>query len=157
MRIGTDAFTIADGIRSAALNGASVISLSLDFGCGDWHVVCSLPPDDIYEMVYEAVALARSGRSIVLAAAGNAGDNVGGEDVYPCRTAGVICVGGVSTNKRNAYNYGAPVDISGPGCVLSTIDPQSAAVDNDGVGLDELPNFCGTSASTPFVAGSSGS
>lgn len=153
VRISLDAFMVADGIRSAALNGASVISLSLTAGCSTWHVICSLPPDDIYEMYYQAVALARSGRSIVLAAAGNDGVNAGDEDVYPCRTSGVICVGGVRRNKRNQFNYGSPVDISGPGCLRSTVDRVSAAADSDGVGLDELPNFCGTSASTPFVAG----
>jgi hypothetical protein len=153
VRIGTDAFTTADGIRTAALNGAAVISLSLDFRCGTRHVFCALPPDDVYEMVYQSVALARSQRSIVLAAAGNEGDDVGGKDVYPCRTSGVICVGGVRRNKRNAYNYGAPVDISGPGCLRSTVDPGSASIDNNGIGLDELRNFCGTSAATPFVAG----
>ena len=153
VRIGTDAFTIADGIRTAALNGAAVISLSLDFSCIPPPIFCKLAPDDIYEMLYQSVALARSGRSIVLAAAGNKGENVAGKDVYPCRTPGVICVGGVRSNKRNAYNYGAPVDISGPACLRTTVDRDSASLDNNGIGLDELPNFCGTSAATPFVAG----
>ena len=153
VRTGSDAFTVADGIRSAALNGAAVISLSQHNGCGDWHVVCSLPPDDIYEMYYQAVALARSGRSIVLASSANSGIDIGGEDIYPCKTSGVICVGGVRRNKDNHFNYGTPVDIHGPDCVFSTVDPLSAGRDLDNFGLDELPNFCGTSAATPFVAG----
>jgi serine protease len=161
VRIGTDAFTVADGIRAAALRGASVINMSGDFRCGGAHFFCALPPDDIYTMIYEAVAFARSSRAVVLAAAGNEGlplDMVVGPvvrrlDVYPCRTPGVICVGGVDGAGMNMYNYGAPVDISAPGCVLSTIDPVSAAADNNNVGIDELASFCGTSAATPFIAG----
>lgn len=148
-----DGYTIADAIRSAVINGADVVSISISGGCGDFHWFCSIPPDDIYEMFELNVRLARSFLVPVVAAAGNDGVDITDEDVYPCKTEGVICVGSVDGNKMNRFNFGTPVDIWAPTNMRTTVTPESAVLDANNFGLDELALFDGTSASTPFVAG----
>lgn len=154
-RIDADAYTQADAIRSAAINGADVINLSWSGGCGDYHWVCSIPPADIYDMFQMAVNLARTWGSTVVVAAGNNGVDVGadGSDFWPCEADGVICVGAVNGNRNNVYNFGAAVDIWAPDNMLSTVTPQTAALDANNTGQDELYSFAGTSAASPFVAG----
>lgn len=146
-------FSVADGIVTAALNGASVISLSLGGGCDVWEWVCTLPPDDFKTTLQNAVWLANTYGAVVLAAAGNDGVDLATKQVYPCELDGVICVGSVNQAKNNVYNFGPTVDIWAPTSVYSTVSPLSAMTDADTVGADELYLFGGTSASTPFVAG----
>ncbi|MGH8247909.1 MAG: S8 family serine peptidase, partial [Gammaproteobacteria bacterium] len=104
-------------------------------------------------MLLESVRFARSFLVPVVAGAGNAGVDIADKDVYPCKTEGVICVGSVDGNKMNRFNFGTPVDIWAPTNMRSTVTPESAALDANDFGLDELALFNGTSASTPFVAG----
>jgi serine protease len=114
-----------------------------------------LGPNDIYTVMQSAVTLANAVGAVVIAAAGNDGINLGNDDIIPCETYGVICVGAVTnTGAAATYsNYGQGVDIWAPTQILSTVTPQSAATDADAVGEDELYRFGGTSASAPFVAG----
>ena len=148
-RSGHDISTRAGAIRSAAINGADVISMS-------WHYTSQSDTLD------SAIAFARSWGVVCLAAAGNGTvdsmnvrhlEDVGSVDIYPCETTGVICVGAVDHSKNNAFNFGTPVDIWAPTNMLSTVTPDSAAADANDVGMDELSSFGGTSAATPFVAG----
>ena len=160
IRVGTDMYHVAYAIRSAVLGGADVVSLSLGGGCGDYHWLCSIPPSDIYDMMLESVRFARSYLVPVVAAAGNGPIDVAGQDIHPCMTEGVICVGSVDGNKINVWNYGDRVDIWAPTGMRSTTTPDSIAADaaaaNDNFGDDELYFFGGTSASTPFIAGAIG-
>jgi subtilisin family serine protease len=100
-----------------------------------------------------AVDLATTFGAVVLAAAGNDGNDLATEDVIPCELDRVICVGSVDGMGQNVFNYGESVDIWAPTNVYSTVTPDSASTDNNDVGADELYRFGGTSASTPFVAG----
>jgi hypothetical protein len=153
VRVSSDVYTWADGIRSAVINGADVVNLSLNAGCGDYDWLCSTPPNDMYAMTQSAVNLARSWGATVVASAGNAGIDLGGDDTIPCKLTGVICVGSVDRDGNNLYNFGDAVDIWAPTGIFSTVTPESFATDEDDVGADEVAGFGGTSASSPFIAG----
>jgi hypothetical protein len=153
MRVSSDLYTVADGIRSSAISGADVINLSLSGGCGWWEWFCSIPPSDIYDRNRAAVDLARAWGSIVVASAGNDRIDLGGSDAIPCKLRNVICVGAVDAAGMNLFNYGDAVDIWAPTNILSTVTPDSLAVDANFTGIDEVKTFGGTSASSPFVAG----
>jgi serine protease len=98
---------------------------------------------------------------LLVAAAGNDGNNVDAEDCAwpfdwpcwerawyaPCENSGVFCVGALQVNsdkRRSDSNYGREdVDIFGPGTVWVGPDLANQAVHS----------FDGTSAAAPFVAG----
>lgn len=170
-KVDSSGYVIADAIRSAAINGADVISISIAGPC-NWF--CSNLPgtftdpftrphewQSIPEYWQKAVLLAITYGAVVLAGSGNDGNDISDESILPCKLNGVICVGSVDENKMNLYNYGSGVDIWAPSCILSTVTPLSAAIDADDTGEDELSGgsnfppggFCGTSASVPLVAG----
>jgi subtilisin family serine protease len=156
IRISSDAYTLAYAIRTAVLAGADVISISSYGGCNVYHWVCALPPADIYDMLLQSVRFARSYLVPVVSISGNEGEDIADRDVYPCKTEGVICVGGVSSDKTNVGNYGERIDIWAPWTVRSTTTSDSVAEDNDNFGIDELYLFTGTSTSAPFVAAAVG-
>jgi serine protease len=161
IRISPDFYSVAYAIRSAVLGGADVISVSLSTGCLLPQPICALghyPAEPLSEMMLQSVRFARSYLAIVVASAGNDGEDLGGlgVDAHPCETEGVICVGGVDTSKMNAGNFGERVDIWAPVSVLTTTTPDSIIMDTDNFGVDELQPFIGTSASAPFVAGAVG-
>jgi serine protease len=129
---------IAEAIRFAADHGADVINLSLGGG-GDTGVL------------KEAIDYAYSKNVVIVAAAGNAGDN---SSSYPARYPRVIGVSALDAKGEKApySNFGAGVDISAPGgsdegkILQETIDPAKG---------DE-PVFLGlqgTSMAAPHVAG----
>ena len=123
--------TIADGIRYAADQGATVISLSLG-GADD------------SPLLRDAVAYADDQGALVVAAAGNQGS---ARPHYPAAIPSVHAVGAVDEHdaRYSWSNYGTDwVDVTAPGC--------NPAQQIDGtVGL-----YCGTSSATPFVAGLAG-
>ncbi len=143
----------ADSIRVAELLEADIISMSISTTCEHW---CGWFDGDIGDATDDA---GHHGR-IQLASAGNTadgstvpGDDGGDVHFRPCEFPKVICVGSIDFDKNNIRNWGEPVDIWGPEPLRSTVNPRSAAKDEDDIGLNELPDFNGTSASTPFVAG----
>ncbi len=104
--------------------------------------------------------------ALVFAAAGNEGSDVDAQACVfgkcyesslwvPCEMDGVVCVGGTqskSTWKATDSNYGSrahdrSVDIYAPYCVRVYANPRSSASD------DSTKSGCGTSYSSPFVAG----
>jgi hypothetical protein len=140
-------YTAADAVRKAELMEADIITMSFSYTCGAW---CGWFDGDIGEALDDA---GNNGR-IPLAAAGNEGVDIGGDEHHrPCEFPKVICVGSISRNKNNLRNYGTPVDIWGVEGINSTVTPESAAKDANNIGMDELYVFDGTSAATPFVAG----
>lgn len=154
VRTGYDLFTVGDGIRAASILGADVISLSLGGGCGDWEWACRQGgPFNVYSRLQNDVYWPLSSSQVVVAAAGNEGEQLTGTDLIPCALDGVICVGSVDRNGMNVFNFGTPVDIWAPTRILSTVTPETRAVDADDVGVDEVKRMGGTSASTPFIAG----
>jgi subtilisin family serine protease len=121
----------ANGIIYAVDNGADIISMS-------WGGLPSYP------LTEGALNYANSLGVIVVAAAGN-GNN--GKKFYPAAFDNVIAVAATNRNdEREPHsNYGSWVDVAAPGedIFTTTLD-------------DYYPDFGGTSASTPYVAGLAG-
>jgi thermitase len=122
--------TIAEGIRYAADQGATVINLSLG-------------GSDDSQLLRDAVAYASGHGSLVVAAAGNDGSAA---PHYPAAVPAALAVGGVtSTDTRYSWsNYGSWVDVTAPGC-----NPSQAL-------NGTIMQYCGTSSATPFIAGVAG-
>jgi serine protease len=101
-----DAADIGAGIRFAAVHGARVINLSLDF---DPSMSAAQIPE-----VLSAIAFARSRGAVVVAAAGNQGLSAVN---YPARAPGVISVGATTEHGCQAdySNYGSDLDLVAPG------------------------------------------
>ena len=122
-----DTATVAAGIVKATDAGARVINLSLGG-----------PADD--PTLESAVAYATGKGAVLVAAAGNNGT---GSPFYPAASPGVIGVAATDESSR-LYpwsNFGSWVHAAAPGC--------DAAPATSG----DYVLFCGTSASTPVVAG----
>jgi serine protease len=104
-----------------------------------------------------AIDSARSRRTVVVVAAGNANANVSG--TVPANCAGVITVGAVGRGGARSYysNVGPLVDVSAPGGdqSLSTNDGILSTL-NSGTsrpGIDSYAYYQGTSMAAPHVAG----
>jgi thermitase len=121
---------IAEGIRYAADQGATIINLSLS-------------GTDDSQLLRDAVTYATGKGSLVLAAAGNDGTSV---PHYPAAIPAVVAVGGTtSSDARYSWSdYGSWVDVTAPGC-----NPSQAL-------NGTIEQYCGTSSATPFVAGVAG-
>jgi thermitase len=119
---------IATGIIYAADNGARVINLSL----------AGSSPSDVLQ---SAVDYARAHDTIVVAAAGNSGQDA---PAYPAALDGVVAVAATDQNERRAYfsNYGSWVSLSAPG-----VDIVTTTVDGDYAGAT------GTSPATALTSG----
>lgn len=125
------AASIAEGIRYAADNGASVISMSF---------VLSGPDAG----VESALAYAHSRGVLLVAAAGNSGADT---PTYPASYPDVVSVAAVDPSGA-LYPWsarGSWVTLAAPGCAYTTA-PAAAFVSD----------FCGTSAAAPLVAGLAG-
>ena len=128
---------IAESIKFAADNGASVINMSLGGGGAS-------------NMLEEAIKYAHSKGVTIIAAAGNEGRN---SSSYPARYPDVISVSAIDAagDKANYSNFGAGVDISAPGggetgkIIQNTVDPRT--------GESVFVGFQGTSMAAPHVAG----
>ncbi|NES65686.1 MAG: peptidase S8, partial [Okeania sp. SIO2D1] len=133
---------IAESIKFAADNGADIINMSLGGG-GESQIM------------KEAINYAHSKGVVIIAAAGNAGQNSAS---YPARYPHVIGVSATdSTGEKASYsNFGAGIDISAPGGSTSgkneaggilqeTINPEN--------GESVFASFQGTSMASPHVAG----
>ncbi len=128
---------IAEAIKFAADSGADVINMSLGGG-GSSH------------LMQEAINYAYNKGVVIVAAAGNSGENSSG---YPARYPKVISVSATdaSGEKATYSNYGAGVDIAAPGgsetaqILQNTIDPST--------GESIFLGAMGTSMASPHVAG----
>lgn len=149
VRIDFSAYGIADGIRTAVLNGADVINVSVGGGCTVARWICALPPHDVYSAMKSAVLLAASSSVVVVTVAGNQGIDLATADFIPCQTPMAICVGAIDQNASNVFNFGSSVDIWAPHGIYSTVTPPRAGQ----TGTAAICCFLGTSAASPFVAG----
>jgi hypothetical protein len=156
IKVGPDVWQIATGVYDAIYNNADVINTSISFECG-W--MCRNFDDG--NVLQAAVNSARNHGAIVVASAGNEGQDISNADRYPCEIDGAICVGAIVqdgtawTGVGQGSNYGSVVDMWAPTGIYSTITETSANTkgDADDVGLDELAYFNGTSCSSPYLAG----
>jgi len=148
IRVNDRMSVLADGVRIAQLFNPQVISISMGGYCSTF---CGWVDGDIGDALVDYAA----DGGIALAGAGNDGDELTSDNQFrPCSFPAVVCVGTVDgLELTNVYNWGAPVDIWAPEGLHSTVTPESAAIDPNDVGFDELDLFNGTSSSTPFVAG----
>lgn len=122
---------IVKGINWSANNGADVINLSLG-GPGE------------SEALKDAVIRARKKGSVVVAAAGNDGDNT---RTYPAAYKGALAVAATNKNDRRAAysNKGSWVDLAAPGSAILSTYPDSRYAERTG-----------TSMAAPHVAGAAG-
>lgn len=121
-------FEVAEGIRYAVDNGASVINLSL----GDYY-------DS--RVLKEAVQYAYENDVVIVAASGN--DN-SGEPMYPAKYKQVLTVGAVNEERKRSFfsNYGNHLDVAAPGEHIPSTFPD-----------DYYVIMSGTSMAAPHVAG----
>lgn len=140
---GTESW-VASGIVWAVDHGADVINLSLGGTSAS-------------QTLADAVSYALRLGVVVVAAAGNEGDNLAHPELattpnYPAAYSGVVSVGAVNESKaRYTFsNHGPWVMVDAPGCTNTTWLGSLYIVGPD------LNNFCGTSTAAPFVAGLAG-
>lgn len=119
---------VTQAVRYAVDNGAKLINMSFGATAKDADLEA-------------AINYAASRNVIIVAAAGNAGDN---EVYYPAASEHVISVGSVGkTNKRSSFsNYGAGLDIVAPGEGILMAEPDGDYVSG-----------AGTSFATALVTG----
>lgn len=133
---------IAEAIRFAADHGADVINMSLGGG-GESN------------LMKEAIAYAHSKNVVVVAAAGNSGRNAA---EYPARYPYVIGVSALDAagNKTPYSNYGAGIDISAPGGLITGEDKAGGILQNTVnplTGESVFEAYQGTSMAAPHVSG----
>lgn len=123
-----DTFTLARGILDAANAGAGVLNLCLG-SIGDSGVL------------RDAIEYARAQGALVVAAAGNNGDEA---LLYPAAYPGVLAVTAVDAGSRRMFfaNRGDALDLAAPGFGVSAAGPE-----------DSVRPFSGTSAAVPLVSG----
>jgi serine protease len=137
-----DAVTISRGIRYAAIHGAQVINLSLEFSI-------DVTSRDIPEIL-SAIRFAHSRGVVVVAAAGNEGVQ---ELAYPARAPDVISVG-ATTRDRCLAIYSNYSSFSIPGTKLDLVAPgggdDTAMLGDPGCNSDRmLPDITQLTLSDP--------
>ena len=100
--------TIAHGIRYAAMHGAQVINLSLEFSPGQVTSAAEIPD------IVKAIDFAHDRGVVIVAAAGNDQTN---QLAYPARAPSVISVGATTRDRclANYSNGGVGLDLVAPG------------------------------------------
>lgn len=150
IKVDADVYNWALAVIDAVYNNADVINVPPSAECG---VICRTFQGG--NLLKAAVGSARNQDVIVVTTAANYGQDISNVDRYPCTLNGAVCVGALdSTGVAAGYsNWGSVVDIWAPAGILSTVTRDSAAVDLDNVGIDELAGFGGTCASAAFLSG----
>ncbi len=150
-RVGINAmmnwYEVGSAIRTAVRWDAQVINLSFGGPCD--NAFCDLFLED---SLYSALRNARDNGVIVISSSGNdtrrdEGHHISADGKVPCKAGENICVGATNENNRLVSDYanaGSRVDIWAPGCMPTVPDAGDP---------DNLPWVCGTSFSSPFVAG----
>jgi len=126
-----------EGVMYAAMNGADIINTSW----GEAYFVTADPS----RYVSETLDLATDLGSLVIASAGNRGNNLNDFPQYPARHNRVLSVGATERDSREIADfssYGKTVDVYAPG-----VDILSTYFDN------QYRTYSGTSYSAPLVAG----
>lgn len=152
-------FNMARSIRTAVKWGADVVSVSWGGECGWWCRNFGIFSG--MDSLTNAVESAKNNDVIVLASAGNDGNNLDDQTYIPAEIDHVIAVGALNLANKRAVrsgepwsgtgtlwwssNYGSKVDIWAPGDSIDTTPNPSTT--------GSTAFFNGTSAATPYVAG----
>ncbi len=126
-----------EGVMYAAMNGADIINTSW----GEAYIVTAQPS----RYISETLNLATDLGSLVIASAGNRGNNSNDFPQYPARHHRVLSVGATVRDSRRIADfssYGKTTDVFAPG-----VDILSTYFDN------QYRTYTGTSYSAPLVAG----
>ncbi len=137
-----DAGPISDAIDS--INYATL--LGVDLTSNSWRHFTVLDQQSLF--LQAAIALAGDADSLFVAGSGNENRNIDAQPVFPASYTlpNIITVGATAQSDIRASfsNYGpVSVDLAAPGVSILTTTPSESYI-----------NFSGTSAATPFVAGS---
>ncbi|WP_224248227.1 immunoglobulin-like domain-containing protein [Hyalangium gracile] len=167
--------------RSGGYNvGAAVTTCAANLGAGDVIVIeqqlsgplggTNYVPSEWYKPWYDAIKAAVAANKVVVAAAGNGGQNLdapiystgnGGHYPFlPQNDSGAIIVGagqspvyGPSARAAHSFsNYGSTVDLQGWGDRVTTTG-YGGLYSSEGVNRWYTGTFSGTSSATPIVAG----
>src|SRR5262249_22148957 len=143
-----DFITLIPAISKAATHGVKVLNMSLYTPIPTIFSELVVPLDVV-------TALARASGMLLFAAAGNFGGDVddaflGFETLWyvPCENAGVVCIGGVGTDRKlfKDSNYGAEQVLTyAPWDVFAGPNPDDPS--------GNATRFNGTSAASPYAAG----
>lgn len=130
-------FVLAYAIETAVANGAEVINLSLGADCGS-------------RVLSEAVQSAISAGVVIVAAAGNEGQDV---QQCPASLPGVLAVAAVTESRQRASwsNYGSWVSLAAPGEGITSTFP--VGIGGETGATPGYAIWSGTSMATPFAAG----
>ena len=147
-----------DGVYDGFEHGAKVINISSGYGLAAIVSEFNIPYED-------ATQTAREHGTLVVASAGNSGEDVDAEDCFivcweetwiaPCENDAVVCVGGITGDDRkraDKSNYGYEWTSYAPTSDVDIFAPWSAWVAGDGAN-GTVHQVSGTSFSSPFVAG----
>jgi len=148
-KLRTSLYLEASGIKTATYWGASVINISYGGECGWW---CR--NFGIFSGMDTLASAAKSAglKSIVtVVSAGNETLNLDSITYLPCETSWTLCVGALSSfqidHAASFSNYGSKVDIWAPGQGIDVTHYPGHMT--PGI----LPQFSGTSAAAPYIAG----
>jgi len=158
VRTAPDLISAPIAVLAAAHSDARIINMSFSMRL-HW-TVRTLGFAEPFQLITSTL---RNAGYLLFAAAGNEGRNLNAQVCAgigrlrrcwerhlfsPCQNRGVLCVGGLGTSgtPHTSSNYGSSVDIWAPFCVHTGPTPE-----HDGQNV--LDTTCGTSMSTPFVAG----
>lgn len=156
-------YGVSENVRSLVRAGVDVINMSFGRECNWWCDLWGWTWASGKDALADALSLARDEGVILVAAAGNAGRNLGSRLYLPCEGPGVICVGAVehSTGTFEAVrkglhdkpwtsNFGAGIDIWAPTDIfVSTWDLTDTSYPPS---LYVAGEASGTSSSSPYVA-----
>ncbi|MDR2911561.1 MAG: S8 family serine peptidase [Bacteroidales bacterium] len=133
----------ANGISWARINGADVINNSWGFYPSNQF---------ISDAISDALRLGRNGKGCIVV--GGSGNDYANYVLFPASMNNVIAVGAINRNgnREDFSNYGTALDIVAPGerGGIYTTDLRGSLGYNTG---NYVPNFEGTSAAAPHVAG----
>lgn len=140
-------YEVGSAVRTAVSWNADVINMSFGGPCD--NMFCDLFLED---SLYSSLRNARDNDVIVVVSSGNNTKRdeshiISADGMVPCKADETICVGATdpdSTHTSNYANAGSRVDIWAPACIPTTPNGESP---------ESLPEVCGTSFSSPFVAG----
>jgi len=132
------------------LRFANAIDYAVDVGVDLIHLSAGWPRIENHPKLVAAVQRALDEGILIVAAAGNDGNDA---QIYPCAFQGVVCVGSVSLDGKisSFSNFGGHVDLYAPGEDILAAVP--TFLSSDFFGIKGYDFKSGTSQAAPMVSG----